>query len=72
MDILEIQSEMVKKGIAAGIKRFIRKKYGIDVEIRFTDDIKLKIDNGAHLAISAEADISKNDLAIIEKKIIGF
>lgn len=71
MDELRIKSDEMKRLIAGIIKKSIRRKYGFDIELRFPDDIELTIDNAAHLSLSVEADISKHDLAVIRKNVIG-
>lgn len=71
MDELKIRTKPGKKMVAAAIRKLVRSKCGIDLMIKFAEDkdIELMIDDGAHLSISAEADISKHDLEILKEKL---
>lgn len=71
MDELKIRNDELKDFIARAITRYIRKKYGFDVEIHFTKDIEITIENAAHLSIGVDADISNYDLRQLRKNLIG-
>lgn len=71
MDEVKIRTKPGKKMVAAAIRKFVRSKCGIDLEIKFAEDkdIELTLTDGVHLSISAEADISKKDLEILKEKL---
>lgn len=72
MDELKIKSDFTKRFIAGAVRKAMRSKLGYDVDIRFIDDIVLQItDAGAHLKLSADIDMSNENLKKLRKNVIG-
>lgn len=72
MDELKIKSEFTKGFITGVIRKILKKKYGYNIDVCFDDDILLSVtDTGVHLHITADIDMSNDDLSKLRKNVIG-
>lgn len=70
MDELKIKTGFMKKIIGGIISKTVKKKVGIDAMIK-VEDLDFTFDEKtAHIRLSIEGDIPKDDLNMFMKKII--
>lgn len=68
MDELKIRTPLVKALISRILKKTLKKSLGCDIDI-LLNNLSISIKDGkAHICISAEGDVSVNDISCILKK----
>lgn len=70
MDELKIKTGFMKKIVAGIVSKTIKKKIGVDAMIK-VEDLNFTFDEKtAHIRLSIEGDIPKEDLNMLIEKII--